>query len=257
MSKLSKKRNIVVYTDGSCAGNGKDKAVGGIGIYFPEKELKNVSKIFRIGICTNQRAELWAILMAIRYIEKNFGLEKIKINIKTDSQYCIDCITKWVYGWIKNGWRTKNDTPVANQEFIEKIHEYYENYNITLEHVVAHTGGNDDDSIFNDKADKLATKATERAISQQANNTKNNTKINPKKYNTSNYVSRITKNNTNFGSRPNFNNIEVELISAPKKTTKKTTKKTSKPYRSRHSGSKTSNKKNANKYGNKNKSSRH
>lgn len=220
MSKTVKKKKVVVYTDGSCAGNGRDKAVGGIGIYFPDKELKNVSKVFKIGICTNQRTELFAILTAIRYIKKNLGLDGHKICIKTDSQYSIDCITKWVYGWIKNGWRTKNDTPVANQEFIEKIHQYYEDNDIELEHVDAHTGGDDDDSIFNDKADKLATKATQRALQERnINDTKTKNMFN----------NNLTNQNYNNCKNNNSNNFEVELISVPSKK---------KNHRSRKGGSK-------------------
>src|SRR5580692_3792647 len=96
----SSKKHIIVYTDGSCSGNGNDDAIGGIGIHFPNGELGDISKIFRNGNCTNQRTELYAILMAIRYIKKYFNLDKYKICIKTDSQYSIDCVTKWVYGWI-------------------------------------------------------------------------------------------------------------------------------------------------------------
>ena len=126
--KGKKDRTIMVYTDGSCVGNGKAHAVGGIGIHFPNGELKDVSKIYKLGVCTNQKTELYAILMALRYIKQNIGLRGNKVVIKTDSQYSIDCITKWVYGWIKNGWRTQNNKPVANQEFIEIIHKYYESY---------------------------------------------------------------------------------------------------------------------------------
>lgn len=159
-----KKKKIVVFTDGSCSGNGKKNSYGGIGIHFPNKELNDVSKVYRKGYCTNQKTELFAILTAIRYIKQNIGLKNVKVLIKTDSEYSINCVTRWVNGWIKNGWKTKNDTDVANKEFIEPIYKYYKKYDIEFEHVEAHTGYDDDDSVGNDKADKLATKATEKAI---------------------------------------------------------------------------------------------
>ena len=172
MSKTNKKniiknKSIVVFTDGSCLANGKKNAVGGIGIHFPNRELKDVSKVFKNNYCTNQRAELYAILCALRYIKQNIGLKNVDVCIKTDSQYSIDCITKWVYGWIKNGWKTRGNTPVANKEFIEIIHKYYEHFNIEFEHVDAHTGRKDKDSIANAKADELATMASSKALKKR------------------------------------------------------------------------------------------
>lgn len=158
---------IVVYTDGSCSGNGTRHAVGGIGIHFPNGELKDVSKMYTSNICTNQRTELYAILIALRYIKKNFDLHKYTVIIKTDSEYSINCITKWVYGWLKNNWMTKNNTNVMNRDYIERIFKYYDSYNVQFEHVVAHTGADDEDSLGNARADELATKATKRQLDRQ------------------------------------------------------------------------------------------
>jgi ribonuclease HI len=162
MSKSGKKI-IIVYTDGSCMGNGRSDAVGGIGIHFPNKELKDISKIYCLGLCTNQKTELYAILTAIRYIKKNLSLNKYKVIIKTDSQYSINCVTKWINGWMKNGWITQNNKPVLNRKMIETIHKYYTKYDIEFNYVEAHTDGNDEESIANAIADKLATDATKKA----------------------------------------------------------------------------------------------
>lgn len=155
-------KTIIIYTDGSCMGNGKNNAKGGIGIHFPNKELKDISKVYRLGICTNQKTELYAILIALRYVKRKIGMDN-KIIIKTDSQYSIDSITKWSKAWIKNGWKTKNNTPVANKEFIEILQKYYIKYDIKFEHIDAHTNKKDKDSIANARADYLAVKAANRA----------------------------------------------------------------------------------------------
>lgn len=157
------KREIIIFTDGSCVNNGTKNSYGGIGIHFPNKELKDISKVFKYDKCTNQKAELYAILTAIRYVKKNFGLENISIIIYTDSEYSIKCITQWVIGWKKNGWKTKNKTPVQNREFIEVLHKYYKLYDITLEHVDAHTNGTDWLSLCNESADQLAVLASKKA----------------------------------------------------------------------------------------------
>lgn len=198
MKRISRK--IVVYTDGSCIGNGKLGSVGGIGIYFPNKELKNISRIFRLGCCTNQRAELYAILTAIRYINKYLGLKNCQLHIKTDSEYSINSITKWIYGWIKNGWKKRDNTPVMNRELIEKINKYYEKYNITFSHVEAHTGSQDEDSLGNAYADKLARMATKRAQKELRNACSkkqiiDTSKYQNKMYNENNFMVELVKNN--------------------------------------------------------------
>jgi ribonuclease HI len=241
MSKTKSKKKLLIFTDGSCAGNGKASAVGGIGIHFPNGELKDVSKIFRLGNCTNQRTELYAILMAIKYVKQNFSLSKYKLKIMSDSEYSINCITKWVYGWIKNGWVTKNGTPVSNSELIEQIHNYYEKYDIELEHVDAHTGGEDAESIANARADELATRATEKAkkeskpikknytgsktskIKKSSKSSKSSKPI--KKYtkkksfsSTKKYPSKYSSGSSSLSSKgfPSHGNFSVELVKSHK-----------------------------------------
>ncbi|KAK9761993.1 hypothetical protein K7432_018649 [Basidiobolus ranarum] len=74
----------IVYTDGSSRGNGKDHCRAGVGVYFGEKDPRNVSERL-LGKQTNQRAEVTA---AIRAIEK-VGDDKQPLEIRTDSQYLI------------------------------------------------------------------------------------------------------------------------------------------------------------------------
>lgn len=166
--KPKPKQLIVVFTDGSCSRNGRKGAIGGIGVHFPNGELADVSKIYSRGPCTNQKTELYAILTALRYINQNLSLEKYNVLIKTDSNYSINCVTTWINGWIRNGWVNSKGDPVANREFIEPIHKYVGLYDIEFEHVSAHTNSDDPDSLGNDMADTLATRATQRAIAEVA-----------------------------------------------------------------------------------------
>ena len=41
--------------------------------------------------------------------------------IESDSQYAINCSTKWVKGWKKNGWKNSQKKPVKNKELIQAI----------------------------------------------------------------------------------------------------------------------------------------
>jgi ribonuclease HI len=65
---------------------------------------------------TNQIGELCAVLEALR---AHPGSESLLI--ETDSQYAINCSTKWVHGWKKNGWKNSQKKPVKNAELIKAI----------------------------------------------------------------------------------------------------------------------------------------
>ena len=143
--------NINIYTDGACINNGKKNAKAGIGIYISD-DFTISEKL--IGLPTNQRAELYAILKALLAIDI---LNYKNINIYTDSMYSINCITKWVKGWKKNGWKDSKKKDVKNKDLIDNIDKIYSKYNhIHFNHVEAHTNKTDIHSICNDKADKLA-----------------------------------------------------------------------------------------------------
>lgn len=201
--------NIVVFTDGSCMGNGRDGAVGGMGIHFPKKELKDISKVYRDGCCTNQRTELYAILTALRYIKKNLGLSNYHIDIRTDSNYSINCVTKWITKWKKNGWKTTNGEDVSNREYIELIDKYNEKYHITYTHVPAHTKKRDVNSRANAKADKLAVDASKRAQKEIGSGA---CLVKPKKKGSRKSTPQLKSKYLSRRSGNAHNNIIVELV---------------------------------------------
>lgn len=148
--------DVIVFTDGACSKNGSSSAKAGYGVHFPNKELSDISKPFTKSPITNQRAELYAIYSAIKKITAK--LDYATATIYTDSEYSMNCITKWLKSWKKNGWKTANKKEVKNKDIIIKIDKILsEHKNITFKHVRAHTGKTDALSIGNAKADKLAT----------------------------------------------------------------------------------------------------
>lgn len=161
---MGKLKDIVVFTDGSCSNNGRVGSAGGVGVHFPDGELSDLSHIYKQRSCTNQRTELYAIIIAIKYIKRNLNIKDYNIYIKTDSMYSVNCITIWINDWLNNGWKTKSGTDVANRDLIERLYYYYTKYSIFLIHVMGHTGQDDEDSIANNIADRLATEATKRSI---------------------------------------------------------------------------------------------
>lgn len=152
---------ITVYTDGACSENGKANAKCGYGVYFPNKELENISKPFTMSPLTNQRAELYAIYKALKSITKSVKFNTI--HIYSDSDYSIKSLTVWIKNWKLNNWKTANKKEVLNQDIIKKIDAIMEKYSgqIIFTHVRSHTGKQDVHSLGNEMADKLATKGVQ------------------------------------------------------------------------------------------------
>ena len=159
---------IIIFTDGSLIkkidNDGEPVIYCGYGIYFPNKELGNISRPFTRGNKTNQRAELWAIYVALLIIKKNLRYNIAKIY--TDSEYSIKSLTKWIHIWKKNGWKTSKGKPVENTDIIIPIDSLLEPQRdkIIFIHVKAHTGNQDPISISNNIVDNLAKRGATKII---------------------------------------------------------------------------------------------
>lgn len=81
---------------------------------------------------TNNQCEMLAIVSVLHlaYIFRDYfgtkdGSRKIqygkKLDIVSDSQYCINAVSKWMPQWQRNGWTTAAGKPVKNREILEKI----------------------------------------------------------------------------------------------------------------------------------------
>lgn len=144
-------RNIIIYTDGSCTGNelkDQDARKSGIGVYFPGNPEFNVSEPLPLPPCSNIRAEMYAVIKGILVIMNNreyfqqTGYSK-SIVVKTDSQFTIDLVTKWLANWKKNGFKTSAKKPVKNQDLVIMLDNTIEQarsqgYIIQFIHVMAH-----------------------------------------------------------------------------------------------------------------------
>ena len=70
---------------------------------------------------TNNLAELTAVA---ELLDATAHLLGTKISVTTDSTYVHDALTKWVNGWERNGWKTRDGSPVKNSEVIRRIREH-------------------------------------------------------------------------------------------------------------------------------------
>lgn len=128
--------DLYIFTDGSQSTKTKKCAIGIAfsGSYHPY----NYSEQLEDG-CTNQQAELYAIAKALEIlttrIEKSHSLAKVEI--WTDSDYAINCVTNWIHNWMKNGWKTANGAPVLHQDLITFIYQTLPTVNCscTIRHI--------------------------------------------------------------------------------------------------------------------------
>lgn len=144
---------ITIFTDGSSLGNPGSGGWGTI-VAFHKK-----GEVFELGGAqsktTNNRMEMTAALEAFLFI----GLQKIEeaeIDIFCDSQYLINGMTKWVYGWRDNNWVTKTKNIVLNKDLWEKLIEVTKDRDIEWHYVEGHAG-----ISGNERVDTIATSFAE------------------------------------------------------------------------------------------------
>lgn len=141
-------KNIIIYTDGSCLEN---NPLGGRGgwAYVIEGKGFTIEQNKGYFKTTNNRMEMMAAIMACQDIEV-----PSRILIHTDSQYLIDGMTKWIYGWRKKNWMTGYGEPVRNKDLWLALIDAFKIHKVTLIKVKAHSG------IFsNERCDVLAKQA--------------------------------------------------------------------------------------------------
>ena len=90
---------IRIYTDGSCINNGRAGNRGGYAAVYPDfLELSFGCPLPDTSSQTNQTAELTAIYEGLSKLKDITKTEELVGLICTDSEYSINCLTKWVVG---------------------------------------------------------------------------------------------------------------------------------------------------------------
>lgn len=154
---------VAVYTDGACTANGRSTARASYAYYFPEhSSLSDAQRLPDDDVQTNNRGELLAIFYAVEKAISSFTASEIDLYVYTDSDYSKNCLTIWIPGWIKKGWKTAGGEPVKNRDLIEKISGrliLFRSYSINW--IRAHTGGSDEHSKNNHIVDRMAVEVLE------------------------------------------------------------------------------------------------
>lgn len=156
-----------VFTDGGARGNGKGVSAWAMVVY-DKNEVRVGSKSEGYGKdlgYTNNFTELTAVLRALEWAKK----AKVKVSIRTDSNYVKQGINVWMPKWIKNHWRTSANKPVKNVELWRPIYHLYKELGDMVEviHVPGHATGNSFNAVGNRAADALCNVAMDEAEFQE------------------------------------------------------------------------------------------
>ncbi|WP_373491498.1 ribonuclease HI [Parasphingorhabdus sp.] len=142
---MNQSQCVEIATDGACKGN---PGPGGWGALIrlgdKEKEISGGEPD-----TTNNRMELRAAIEALNALKR-----PCKVKLSIDSTYVKDGITKWIFGWQKNGWRTAARKPVKNADLWQELLKAVEPHQIEWHWVRGHDGDAD-----NERADQLASDA--------------------------------------------------------------------------------------------------
>jgi ribonuclease HI len=167
--------SVNIFCDGACINNGRRGAHASFGMAaFRGGGVSLGEELYRVAQVlspsepqTNQRAELRGLAAAVNYAGTAARAGATTIRIYTDSEYALNCLTKWISGWKRSGWRRADGAPVLHRDILEPLYDAWTALRgvAFLTHVAAHTGRTDALSLGNERADALARSALTNAIS--------------------------------------------------------------------------------------------
>ncbi|PCI29204.1 ribonuclease HI [Candidatus Wolfebacteria bacterium] len=134
-----------IFTDGASKGNPGPGGWGAVVLHD--------GKVLEIGereeSTTNNRMELTGVIEGLLAVKDMGASESI---VYTDSQYVINGITKWVFGWQQNGWVTKAKAEVLNRDLWQRLVDVTETITVDWQSVQGHVG-----VPGNERADVIAS----------------------------------------------------------------------------------------------------
>jgi len=145
---MTNETDIEIFTDGACLGN---PGPGGWGVLLrwrgTERELSGGETE-----TTNNRMELMAAIQGLEVLKR-----PSRVTLTTDSTYVKDGITKWIFTWKKNGWRSAAKKPVKNVDLWQRLDAAVAGHDVSWRWVKGHAG-----HAENERVDDLARAEAEQ-----------------------------------------------------------------------------------------------
>ena len=101
---------------------------------------------------TNIRMEGMALIAAMKLLADEVG------EIRTDSEFWKNVLTKWAPGWEAQGWKKSTPGEIQNLDLVKEAYALYKKGNVKLTWVRGHVG-----TEMNEAADEWANKARKGA----------------------------------------------------------------------------------------------
>ena len=102
---------------------------------------------------TNNVMELTAVIEGIKLLKF-----PCKVKLYSDSAYVVNAFNqKWIYGWLKNGWKNASKEPVKNKELWQELYNLTKIHDVEFIKVKGHA-----DNEFNNRCDELARNAIKK-----------------------------------------------------------------------------------------------
>ncbi len=140
---------VIIYTDGACSGN---PGAGGWGSILMYKDTKKEISGGKENT-TNNVMELTAVIEGIKLLKF-----PCKVKLYSDSAYVVNAFNqKWIYGWLKNGWKNASKEPVKNKELWQELYNLTKIHDVEFIKVKGHA-----DNEFNNRCDELARNAIKK-----------------------------------------------------------------------------------------------
>jgi ribonuclease HI len=141
------KPQVNLYTDGACSGN---PGPGGWA-YILKHPASGKSREGSGGQpnTTNNRMELTAVIEGLAALTK-----PTNVHLYSDSKYVLDGLEKWIVGWKRNGWKTKDRQPVKNVDLWQLLDGFRNAHDISFHWIQGHAGHPE-----NERCDQLAVES--------------------------------------------------------------------------------------------------
>ena len=137
---------VIIYTDGACSGNPGPGGWAAVLMYKENK--KEISGAIKN--TTNNIMELTAVVEALKTLKF-----PCKVDLYSDSSYVINAFEKkWIFGWMKNNWKTSSKEPVKNKEIWQELYDLTKVDKVNFFKVKGHS-----DNVWNNRCDELAREA--------------------------------------------------------------------------------------------------